>query len=64
VASYGGAATGNSTVGIFALGQAPSASTTRDKYTYSGDTNTSATASSANSTFGSATSNSIAGVNI
>jgi len=54
-----GAATGNSTVGIFALG---GATTTRNKYTYSGDTNVVATASSAVSNNASAAGNSTVGI--
>lgn len=54
-----GAASGNSTVGIFAIG---GATTTRNKYTYSGDVNAVATASSAGSGGGSAAGNSTIGI--
>ena len=65
VASYRGSATGNSTVGIFALGSVSAApSTTRNKYTYSGDVNASAAAATAASSQGSAASNGTCGVNI
>jgi hypothetical protein len=56
----GAAAAGNSTVGIFAIGQNL---TTRNKYTYSGDINSTATASSAGNNNGSAASNGTTGVN-
>ena len=49
------------TVGIFALANS---TTTRNKYTYSGDVNASATASSAVSYGGSAASNGTCGVNV
>ena len=54
-----GAASGNSTVGIFALG---GATTTRNKYTYSGDVNAVATSSSVVSNFGAAAGNSTIGI--
>jgi hypothetical protein len=63
----GGSAAGTATVGIFALG-APSSfycqsySTTRNKYTYSGDTNGSATAATASSRDTSAAGNSTFGI--
>ena len=52
------------TVGIFALGLAPSASTTRDKYTFSGCVVSSGAAASAASYYGSAASNGTCGVNV
>ena len=60
---------GNSFVGaiaIFALGATSGGvtTTTRNKYTYSGDVNASATASSAGSSAGSAASNGTTGVNV
>ena len=55
---------GAGTVGIFALGLAPSASTTRDKYTISGCVVSSGAASSATSYAGSAASNGTCGVNV
>ena len=58
--SYGGAAAGNSMVGIFALG---SNGTSRNKYTYAGDVNSTATASTANTFYGGAASNGTTGVN-
>jgi hypothetical protein len=58
--SYGGAAAGNSTVGVFALG---SNGTSRNKYTYAGDVNSTATASTANTLYGGAASNGTTGVN-
>jgi hypothetical protein len=69
-ASRFGAAAGNSTVGIFALGAQASfpvpqvASTTRNRYTYAGDVNAAATASSGASQRGSAASNGIIGITI
>jgi hypothetical protein len=65
--SYQGAAAGNSTVGIFALGETgcgSGATTTRNKYTYSGCLNAAATASSAASRQGCAASNGISGVTV
>jgi len=64
VASSYGAAAGNSTVGIFALGSIScvGVSTTRNKYTYSSGTNGSATASSNVSGNGTATGNSTTGI--
>jgi hypothetical protein len=59
-ASIAGSATGNSTVGIFALGNL---STTRNKYTYSGDVVAAGGASTATSYQGSAAGNGTAGVN-
>ena len=56
----GNVQTGN--LAIFALGAAPSASTTRNKYTYSGCVNASATAASAASCSGSAAGNSTVGI--
>ena len=56
-----GAATGNSTVGIFARGNGSSC---RCKYTYSGCVNATATASSAISNVGAAASNGTTGVNV
>ena len=50
------------TVGIFALGYASGASTTRDKYTFSGCVVSSATASSATTRYGSAAGNSTVGI--
>ena len=50
------------TVGIFALGYASGASTTRDKYTFSGCVVSSATASSATTRYGSAVGNSTVGI--
>ena len=64
MASSGGSAAGNSTVGIFALGAAPSESTTRNKYTYSGCVVAAGGAATAASTQGSAASNGTTGVNI
>lgn len=61
-AAPAGATTG--TVGIFALGVAGVASTTRNKYTYACDTNGTATAASAASSYGSAASNGTTCVNI
>ena len=52
------------TVGIFALGSAPSPSTTRDKYTFSGCVVSSGAAASAASYYGSAASNGTCGVNV
>jgi hypothetical protein len=70
VYSYAGAAAGNSSVGIFQYGLTSLCSvvcnairtTTRGKYTYSGDVSASATASSANSQYGAATGNSTLGI--
>jgi hypothetical protein len=67
-ATYSGAAVGNSTRGIFALGQSPGCLgssvlvTTREKYTYSGDSRTSATDSSVAGAKGAATGNSTFGL--
>jgi hypothetical protein len=62
-ASYYGSAAGNSTVGIFALGNVSFAgSTTRNKYTYSGDTVSAGGAATAASRAGSAAGNSTFGV--
>jgi hypothetical protein len=64
-ASYAGSATGNSTVGIFALGVVSgSNSTIRNRYTYSGDVSASAGAATAASISGSAAGNGTSGVNI
>jgi len=57
-----GAAAGNSIVGIIALGYTTVAVTTRDKYTYYGDTVSSGTAASTASYDGSATGNSTVGI--
>ncbi len=78
-ASMAGAAAGNSVVGIFALGctyvgcafcpctctfyPVYSYTTTRDKYTYSGDSVTSGGAATASSAYGGAVSNGAEGVN-
>ena len=50
------------TFGIFALGQAPSASTTRNKYTYSGDVVSAGGAATVASAQGSAAGNSTVGI--
>jgi hypothetical protein len=60
-ASYAGAAAGNATLGIFAIGNS---SSTREKYTYSGCVSASATSSSATSLSASAASNGTTGVNV
>jgi hypothetical protein len=62
VASFRGTATGNSTRGIFSAGNAPAISSTREKYIYSGDTQSTATAASASSRGGAATGNSTRGI--
>jgi hypothetical protein len=64
VASRLSSAAGNSTVGIFALGFTTAATTTRDKYTYSGCVVTAGGAATAASQSGSAASNGTVGVNI
>lgn len=62
-ASQGGSATGNSTVGIFALGNNGTTTlTTRDLYTYSSGAVTSGTVASTTSQSGAAAGNSIAGL--
>lgn len=62
-ASYAGSAVGNSTTGIFALGNVSFAgSTTRNKYTYSGDTISAGGAATSASRLGSAVGNSTFGV--
>ena len=63
-ASRSGAAAGNSTVGVFALGNVSGAgSVTRDKYTYSGCVVAAGGAATAASSNGSAAGNGTAGVN-
>lgn len=57
-----GSATGNSTVGIFALGQAGIATTTRNKYTYSGDVVSAGGSATSQSRFGSAAGTSAVGI--
>jgi hypothetical protein len=57
-----GSATGNSTVGIFAIGNRGSVTNSREKYTYSGDVNSSATAASVASSEGSAAGNTTTGI--
>ena len=65
VASYGGSAAGNSTIGIFAIGSSACApTTTRNKYTYSGCVVSAGGAATAASYGGSAASNGTSGVNI
>jgi hypothetical protein len=61
-----GSAAGNSTVGIFAIGNGAcnAAVTTRNKYTYSGDVVTAGGAATTASYEGSAASNGTSGVNI
>jgi len=63
VASYSGAASGNGSVGIFALGYTgTTVIATRDKYTYYGDIVTSATAATTAASDGAATGNSTVGI--
>jgi hypothetical protein len=64
VASQQGSAAGNSTRGIFALGNAGAASTTRNKYTYACDTSAIAAAASNASYWGAAASNGTTCVNV
>jgi hypothetical protein len=66
VASFGGSAAGNSTLGIFALGLNSTFCrlTTRNKYTYSGCVVSAGGAATAASSYGSAASNGTSGVNI